>query len=241
MGFQCRQFYLKDDRCAMKVSTDSLLLGGWVRTAGVNYAADFGCGCGILALMLAQRTDANARIDAYEYDAAATQQATENVHNSPWPDKVSVQQTDVLTFADPSYRYDLVIMNPPYFAAHLSSANSQRQLARQGAEQEIWQPWLARAAQLLAPHGRIALVAPQQALARIIDATHSIQTPLAIIRRCNVRSVPQRPPYLVLLELTRQGCEQELELEELTIREENKYTDAFLQYTGAFYLKGTGN
>lgn len=241
MGFQCRQFYLKDDRCAMKVSTDSLLLGGWVRTAGVNYAADFGCGCGILALMLAQRTHANARIDAYEYDAAAAQQATENVHKSPWPDKVSVQQTDVLTFADPSYQYDLLIMNPPYFAAHLSSANSQRQLARQGAAQEIWQPWLARAAQLLVPNGRIALVAPQQALTSIIEATHATQPPLVIVRHCNVRSVPKRQPYLVLLELTRQGCEQEFELEELTIRDDNKYTDAFLQYTGAFYLNGTGN
>ncbi|MBR9907741.1 MAG: methyltransferase [Gammaproteobacteria bacterium] len=241
MGFQCRQFYLKDDRCAMKVSTDSLLLGGWVRTDGVSYAADFGCGCGILSLMLAQRTHDTAHIDAYEYDGAAAQQAIENVDNSPWPSKVMVQQADVLKFVEPSYCYDLVIMNPPYFAAHLNSANSQRQLARQGAAQEIWQPWLARAVQLLAPNGRIALVAPQQALASIVDATHAMQTPLAIIRHCNVRSVPQRQPYLVLLELTRQGCEQELELEELTIREENKYTDAFLQYTGAFYLRGTDN
>lgn len=239
MGFQCRQFYLKDDRCAMKVSTDSLLFGGWVRTAGVNNAADFGCGCGILSLMLAQRTDANTHIDAYEYDAAAAQQATENVHNSPWPHKVRVQQTDVLSFPEPSYNYDLVIMNPPYFAAHLTSANSQRQLARQGAEPEIWQPWLARAAQLLTPNGRVALVAPQQALSSIDAALNTAGVPLAIIRHCNVRSVPQRQPYLVLLELAQHGVEPVMPVEELTIRIENQYTDAFLRYTGAFYLNGS--
>lgn len=123
MGFQCRQFYLKDDRCAMKVSTDSLLFGAWVRTQGVNSVADFGSGCGILALMLAQRTASLARIDAVEYEADAAQQAQENVTASPWPNKVRVWCADVLQFSPAHGHYDLVVMNPPYFAAHLASSN----------------------------------------------------------------------------------------------------------------------
>ena len=95
MGFQCQQFYLKDDRCAMKVSTDSLLLGAWVNIGTAKRLADFGCGCGILALMLAQRSTADAEITAIERDQAAAEQATENVAASPWPTKVQVLQQDI--------------------------------------------------------------------------------------------------------------------------------------------------
>ena len=235
MGFQCRQFYLKDDRCAMKVSTDSLLFGSWLDIEGVERAADFGCGCGILALMLAQRLPATAHIDAIELASDAAQQARENVLQSPWPTKISVHEGDVISWSGEHSGYDLIAMNPPYFAQHLNSKREARQLARQGQGQgDLWLSWLQRSKSLLRGNGRIALVAPYQA-AGLIDAA-AAQPQLFKVRCCQVKSIPTKTPYLILLELAL-VAPRVIKNEQVTIRnEQNKYTDEFRQLTGAFYL-----
>src|SRR5690606_37809987 len=159
MGFQCRQFYLKDDQCAMKVSTDSLLFGAWVEIAAAQRLLDLGTGCGILALMLAQRSILSAHIDAVELDARAAAQAQENVNASPWPKHVTVLQRHVAAFELPVTSYDVILMNPSCFAGHLSRQTGARQLARQRHGQ-VWRTWLACAHHWLSPVGKIAVVAP---------------------------------------------------------------------------------
>ena len=59
-GFTFKQFFVAHDRCAMKVGTDGILLGAWAPVAGVIRCLDIGAGSGLLALMLAQRTDDSA-------------------------------------------------------------------------------------------------------------------------------------------------------------------------------------
>ncbi|SDB36835.1 tRNA1Val (adenine37-N6)-methyltransferase [Pseudidiomarina indica] len=232
MGFQCRRFYLKDDQCAMKVSTDSLLFGAWVSMGGAERLLDLGTGCGILALMLAQRSAAKVQIDAVELDTAAAQQAVENVLASPWPDKVQVHLGPVETIELPVACYDLIVMNPPYFAGHLVSASAPRQLARQGTG-DVWQTWLARANEWLCANGRIALVAPISAELQILSQLEILQ--LHLKRRCNVRSTPQKPAYLMLLELQTEPVEAVME--ELVIRDlQGIYTPAFKSLTQDFYL-----
>lgn len=78
-GFTFKQFFVAHDRCAMKVGTDGILLGAWAPVAGVKRILDIGTGSGLLALMLAQRTDENVIIDAVELDVDAAQQAQENI------------------------------------------------------------------------------------------------------------------------------------------------------------------
>src|SRR5690554_415392 len=232
MGFQCQQFYLKDDRCAMKVSTDSLLFGSWLSVVGVKRAADFGTGCGILALMLAQRLAAEAPIDAIEFDLGAAQQARENVLNSPWPNQIKVHHSDVLVWQSTS-TFDLIVMNPPYFAHHLQSEQSTRQLARQG-QGDVWLDWLQQGKRLLTTNGRIALVAPYSAITLLNAAATGLN--LHPSRYCEVSSLPSKAPYLVMLELGGTPTVA-VETEHLTIRDaQNKYTDEFRQLTGAFYL-----
>lgn len=65
-GFTFKQFFVAHDRCAMKVGTDGILLGAWAPVAGVKRCLDIGAGSGLLALMLAQRTDDSVMIDAVE-------------------------------------------------------------------------------------------------------------------------------------------------------------------------------
>lgn len=74
-GFTFKQFFVAHDRCAMKVGTDGILLGAWAPVADVKRILDIGTGSGLLALMLAQRTDDNVPIDAVELDAGAAMQA----------------------------------------------------------------------------------------------------------------------------------------------------------------------
>mgnify|MGYP000712199218 FL=1 len=94
-GFTFKQFFVAHDRCAMKVGTDGILLGAWAPVAGVKRILDIGTGSGLLALMLAQRTDENVIIDAVELDVDAAQQAQENIAQSPWMHRVNVHTEDV--------------------------------------------------------------------------------------------------------------------------------------------------
>jgi tRNA1Val (adenine37-N6)-methyltransferase len=234
VGFQCQQFYLKDDRCAMKVSTDSLLLGAWVSLEGSKLMADFGCGCGILALMLAQRSPAESRIRAIERDQAAAQQAAENVAASPWPEKVQVVHQDIRSSGLESF--DLVLSNPPYFPQSLASADSQRALARQGDQLSL-PAWFDGMAAATKPAGQLAMVVPAsqwQALER-----HSQQQGWFLARCCRVTTVAHKAAKLVLAQWQRETIATEQQ--QLVIQQHGRYTDQFRQLTGAFYLAGAVN
>ncbi len=129
--FQFKQFEIQQDRCAMKIGTDSVLLGAWVNVAhNLNTILDIGAGTGVLALMLAQRSNAET-IEALEIDVTAYQQAVENFENSPWGDRLFCYHAGFLEFIDEvEEQYDLIISNPPFYAEDHKTDNKQRDLAR---------------------------------------------------------------------------------------------------------------
>jgi tRNA1Val (adenine37-N6)-methyltransferase len=92
--FAFKQFRVQQDRCALKVGTDGVVLGAWANVEEAKRILDIGTGTGLLALMAAQRAP-GARIDAVEIDEAAAEQAAENVAASPWADRVRVHRMDV--------------------------------------------------------------------------------------------------------------------------------------------------
>ncbi|MEJ2006177.1 MAG: methyltransferase, partial [Cyclobacteriaceae bacterium] len=53
--FQFQKFSVKQEHTAMKVGTDAVLLGAWADISNASRVLDAGTGCGIIALMLAQR------------------------------------------------------------------------------------------------------------------------------------------------------------------------------------------
>ena len=123
MAFQCKQFSIEQDKCAMKVNTDSMILGSWVEISSQTRMLDIGTGTGILALMLAQKAGPDAVIDAIEIDPDAAAQARENVLRSPWTENINTCQGCVLSQA-PARQYDLIISNPPYFDAAQKPSNA---------------------------------------------------------------------------------------------------------------------
>jgi len=232
MGFQCRQFYIKDDQCAMKVSTDSLLFGSYVPVVGVKRALDMGTGSGLLALMLAQRAP-QAHIEAFDADAAAIAQAQENVLSSPWPERIQLEQRCVSAW-QAKQPYDLIVCNPPYFANHLASAKGARALARQG--EVAPSAWLKCAARSLSNSGLFYWVLPTgqaeqwQALA---DAEG-----FYLVNELRVQTTVKKMPKLIV-----QGWQlkapQQVVRDALVIHAAGgEYSEAYRRLTGDFYLAG---
>ena len=89
-GFTFKQFHIDHDRCAMKVGTDGILLGAWAPVADARRVLDIGTGSGLIALMLAQRSTNDCRIDGVELDKDAAGQARDNVAASPWASRVTI-------------------------------------------------------------------------------------------------------------------------------------------------------
>lgn len=114
-GFTFKQFFVAHDRCAMKVGTDGILLGAWAPIAQVKHVLDIGTGSGLLALMLAQRTDDRVMLDAVELDEEAAAQARENVATSPWGARIQVHLGDIQRWQPAqTRRYELIVSNPPF-------------------------------------------------------------------------------------------------------------------------------
>src|SRR5688572_3607977 len=87
--FEFKKFRIMQDRCAMRVSTDAVLLGAWVVPNGSKNILDIGTGTGVIALMMAQKSD--AAITAIDIDKDSTEQAQNNVAESSFSNRIRVE------------------------------------------------------------------------------------------------------------------------------------------------------
>ena len=197
--FRFKRFTVRQDRCALKVSTDGLLFGAWVDHLGAKRILDIGTGTGLLALIAAQRNE-EAWIDAVEIDDDSAAQAAENVAASPWPDRIRVHRMDVrrMKTAD---RYDLILCNPPYYAGYSTSPDARIAVAKHS--DELLFPDLLRAVEeLLEQEGRFAAIIPIERELEFLKLAqgHGLHP----AKRCVVSYVAHRPPKRLLIELQRQ-------------------------------------
>lgn len=227
--FRFKQFELRQDKCAMKIGTDGVLLGAWANIAQASSILDIGTGTGVLALMAAQRNP-TAFIDAVEINKAAQEQAQENFAQSPWNHRLQLYPYALQPFINkiPKAPYDSIVCNPPYYPSehntHITKA--ARRQARSTVTLDFKQ--LLEAAQnLLAPSGNFSLILPQQEAKEFVALAKReswwVAQEVAVIPRVGKAS------NRVLLELKRQECL--LVASELTLRPEQsstqKYTTAF--------------
>lgn len=162
--FHFKQFSVCQDRSAMKLGTDAIVLGAWVARLAWSPTRilDIGTGTGVLALMMAQAYPV-AEVEAIELDAEAATEARDNFARSPWSPRLQLFEGDVLSFK-PKRPYDLIISNPPYFTQDAPSAcGASRQMARQeqagGLGLERLLSW---AGEWLSPEGNLCLVLPRE-------------------------------------------------------------------------------
>lgn len=238
-GFQCKQFYIAHQHCAMKVGTDALLLGAWAQLPANGAILDIGAGSGIISLMLAQRSQGTLAINAVELDNAAATQATDNVRHSPWPKAIRVIKDDILTYQTPQ-RYALIVSNPPFFQDALASQDSKRQQARH-TDSLPFRALLEKAASLLTAEGVFSLILPAVSQAAFSKA--AIASGWSCQRLCAVQSKAEKPVsrYLQSWSLLAAHNQTSTELQQadsLLIHAANgHYSEQYRTLLKDFYLK----
>ncbi|MDE7396594.1 MAG: methyltransferase [Muribaculum sp.] len=210
----------------MKVGTDGVLLGAWADGSGCRSVLDVGAGTGLISLMLAQRYP-GVSVTALELDSDAVDEATVNVAESPWSDRIHVVAGDFLSYGD-TVRYDMIISNPPFFVDALKSGDTRRSLARHAGGLN-YHVLIERALLLLNPGGRLNMILPAE-FEEDIYFQASLNG-LTASRMVRVFTRPSAPPKRILVELvnTTSGiicCHDELVIG----------SEEYIRLTDKFYL-----
>jgi tRNA1Val (adenine37-N6)-methyltransferase len=233
--FQFKQFTILQDRCAMKVGTDGVLLGAWTPVNHNPYSVlDIGAGTGLIALMLAQRSNAQ-QIDALEIDENAYEQATDNFENSPWNDRLFCFHAGLDEFVDePEDEYDLIVSNPPFYTENYKTNNEQRDLAR-FADALPFEELIEAAALLLSENGIFAVILPYKEETNFLAlAKENELFPIKITR---IKGTPTTETKRSLLAFGRNEIIN-FPVDELIIEtDRHQYTPEYIELTKAFYLK----
>ena len=219
----------------MKIGTDAVLLGAWCPIDNnPKSILDVGAGTGILALMLAQRTNAD-QIDALEIDEEAYEQCVENFENSPWADKLFCYHAALDEFVDdPEDEYDLIISNPPFYSEDFKTENEQRDLAR-FQDAMPFEDLIEAADLLLSENGLFAVVIPYKEEERFIDLCAEYE--LYPVKATRVKGSHKTPIVRSLLAFRRYELSV-LTADELVIEiNRHEYTDDYINLTQDFYLK----
>lgn len=230
--FRFKQFTVCQDKCAMKVGTDGVLLGAWAEVDNADKALDIGTGTGLVALMLAQRS--GVRITALEIDAAAAEQAVENIGKSSWKERIEVVCTDFNDYyCTAKEKFDLIVSNPPYFVDSLNAPEKARSMARHN-DSLTYDSLLKGVADLLTENGRFFLIIPFDVLEKVEQIAKEYG--LCSYRQLRVITAPGKSPKRVLVAFSFQP--EELKIEELLVeKERHVYSDAYVKLTREFYLK----
>jgi len=230
--FQFRQFTVRHDRCAFKVGTDGVLLGALADIRGRSRILDVGTGSGLVALMLAQRSD--AALVAIEPHKDSYLQACENTADSPWAGRISVVNCSLQDFLPGDTSFDLIVSNPPFFIASLKSPDPAKSVSRHN--DTLTQPDLLRGtARLLTEDGLLQVIMPVDEGRIFIEKAKELE--LFCTGITHVSPTPFSAPKRLVMCFGRQ--ETPVFESNLTIEtgKRHEYTPEFVELIREFYLK----
>ncbi len=247
--FNFKKFAVVNERSAMKVNTDGVLLGAAMTIRPSDSAMlDVGTGTGTIALMAAQRAlegfpdgvrtvddglNMNLHIDAIDIDGDSAEEAGMNFMNSPWKGYMKAYHASLEEFAAASdMRYDLIFSNPPYFEDSLPAPEERRCNARHTVGLS-YRELLGFAAERLTENGRFSVVLPADQ--EVPLSRYARMQGLHLFRIMRVRTVPRKAPGRIVAEFSRKRCPEPEDFV-LTIQTEGKYTQEYLSLTHDFYL-----
>ncbi len=230
--FKFKEFTIYQDKCAMKVGTDGVLLGAWTQVSNASYILDIGTGTGLLALMIAQRSD--AIIDAIEVDRDAFEQAGYNFKISSWKERISAYHMSLQEFTKKiKMKYDVIVCNPPFFSNAFHSTEYQRNLARHTISLSLSE-LITSFGKLLKQNGSASLILPAGDENEFREQI--LKHKLHINRLTYVKPNSLKKPNRMLIEVSYN--EIEYFPDELVIEEKRRhdYTSHYKNLTKDFYL-----
>jgi len=230
--FRFKHFCVAQDKCAMKVGTDSVLLGAWAGKGDIRTILDVGAGTGIIAMMLAQRF-AIANIKAIEISNEAADECNLNFKNCMWNTRLNVINGDFRTYRFSNETFDLIVSNPPYFHNGIKASERNRAIARHNDTLSA-QDVIRLGANLLNDGGKIALITPAESENDLIfAATMANMTPTRLTRVCSIYG---KSPIRLLSEFSK-GRDLPVHTSTFSIRDRNNnLTDEYIRLTNDFYL-----
>ena len=237
--FQFKQFTIHQDRCAMKVTTDACLFGGWVvreienRKSEVGKLLDIGVGTGLLSLMITQKND-RLIIDAIEIDREAAEQVKENINASQWKERINIINSDVRSFQFEN-KYDIIISNPPFYEKELRSATESRNLAHHSDELKLSE-LLSIIKNILTADGSFFILLPYKRNEEIRKLFKKQE--LHIEKILFVRQSVKHDYFRIMLKgNSHQQKNEETDFEEVSIWDEKQqYTKEFVDLLKDYYL-----
>jgi tRNA1Val (adenine37-N6)-methyltransferase len=228
--FQFKKFRISQEKAAMKVGIDGVLLGAWAHLEDATRILDIGTGTGLLALMAAQRS--NAMIEAVELDTEAASEALFNFRNSEWQSRISLTVGSFQTF-ESSQAYDHIISNPPFFDNSPKPDNLKRAQARH-ADSLSLDELLGKSMTLLSPNGKISLILPADKEERLRFLVRG--KALYINRLSRIAPDEMKKPHRLLVELSADSTS--VDGPDIFIRNAGSfdYTSQYRELTRDFYL-----
>lgn len=230
--FQFKEFSVADDRCIMKTGTDGVLLGAAVNLSRAENVLDIGTGSGLIALMIAQRC--NAQIDAVELDKDSAEQASENFKASPWSARLTVFHDSIQKFASSGKKkYDLIVCNPPFFSNSLkSTVNKKKNRARHNDELPF-EELMISAKKLMKEEASFWLIIPEQE--SFLLESSALEAGLFLKSELEVFSKEGKVVNRKIMEFSQKTCDKKTH--KLTIRNsDHSFTTEYIELTKCFYL-----
>jgi tRNA1Val (adenine37-N6)-methyltransferase len=234
MVFKFKEFIVKQDKAAMKIGTDAVLLGAWTRiNKPINSVLDIGAGTGVIALQMAQLYDAEI-IDAIEIEPNAYEQCVDNFENSPWADRLFCYHSSLQKFAlEMDDKYDLIISNPPFYTDTFYSDNVDRNQARQTLSLSFGE-LLSSVYKLLNKNGYFSVIIPFKEEDLFIKLACEFQLFPQKITRVRGNENSQIKRSLILFS---DNIKSETFIDELVLEKERHiYTESYKKLVDEFYL-----
>ena len=247
--FRFKYFNVVNERSAMKVNTDGVLLGAAMTILPTDRRLlDIGTGTGTIALMAAQRAlgipgqpgdgemgaGDDVMIDAIDVDEPSASEAAANFCESPWAEHLRAHNLSLQDFADSEpCKYDLIFSNPPYFEDSCIAPDERKSTARHTSVGLSYRDIFEFASERLTDNGRVSLVLPADQEAAL--CRYARMCGLHLFRIVRIRTVERKAPMRIITEFSRQRCQTPAD-EMLTIMNEGRYTQEYLSLTKDFYL-----
>lgn len=202
--FRFKQFSLSDSGCAMKIGTDGVLLGAYTamlaETGSAENILDAGTGCGLIALMIAQKS--SALIHAIDTDKGAIATATRNFSNSPWPERLKAFHVALQQFEVPcNTKFQMIVCNPPYFQNSMKSPDEARNLARHNQELGF-NDLFRHSTRLLTDDGKLVVIYPVDNMELV--EKEALNFAFFEVKRLYIRPDMQKSPKRVISEFCMQ-------------------------------------
>jgi tRNA1Val (adenine37-N6)-methyltransferase len=150
-------------------SVDPLLLTAFVEIKDGDRVIDLGVGSGVMPIVLATRSEADATYVGLEVQSAIAEMAERSVAANKLTDRIRIHRGDMKNVrADfPADSFDVVISNPPYVPVEHGTVNSDDAKALARHEILVKLPEVVAAARhLVRSRGRVYFIYP---VMRLID------------------------------------------------------------------------